>query len=314
MAGKLVSAVEWGDNQGVWSCNLLCFDEGFSQIKLETGSNLSFKVLKGRFCVGFTKLSAKTGERGSSDTWKELIPCPYGAEIKRGIRCRRCAISDVTRACLLCNGKMCSADPAIRRVCENGVACVYLASFGAGRIKAGVSQGSRIPKRWIEQGADVAKRVLVGNGREVRRFERRIQGELGALRQVRTDLKINVIVSDSDLEKSIRLLNKLEGEVHEKFPEAHHFHEEPQILSPYYPIHQLDRRPLELKIREGLEVSGQVLGAKGPILLLKAIDLPLAINLNRLTGRKIDVEDVSLTKAQAGLDRFLFRGVGYSGT
>jgi len=235
-----------------------------------------------------------------------LNPCPYGAAIKRGIRCRRCAKSDVTRACLLCDGGECSADPAIRRVCEDSVAYVYLASFGAGRIKAGVSQGSRIPKRWIEQGADIAKRVLVGNGREVRRFEKRIQGELGALRQVKADQKINVVRGDSDLEKSIRLLNTFEGKVHEKIPEANHFHEEPQILSSHYPMHQLDRRPLELRIREGLEVSGQVLGLKGPLLFIKMMDLPLAINLNRLVGRKINTEDVSITKAQAGLDRFLF--------
>ena len=306
MAGKLVSAVEWRENQGVWSCRLLRLDEGFRRIVLELDSHLSFKVLKGRFCIGFTKLSSKTDERGSSDSWKELNPCPHGAEIRRGIRCRRCAISDVTRACLLCDGWECSADPAIRRVCEDSVAYVYLASFGAGRIKAGVSQGSRIPKRWIEQGADAAKRVLVGNGREVRRFERRIQDELGALRRVKASQKINVMGSDSDLEKSIGLLNALEVEVHEKFSEADHFHEEPQILSPYYPMHQLGRRPLELRIREGLEVSGQVLGVKGPILLIKMMDLPLAINLNRLVGRKIDVEDVSITKAQAGLDRFLF--------
>ena len=306
MDGKLVSAVEWKENQGAWSCRLLCLDEGFRRIILELGSHLSFKILKGRFCIGFTKLSSKTYERGSSDSWKELNPCPYGAEIKRGIRCRRCAMSDVTQACLMCDGGECSADPAIRRVCEDSVAYVYLASFGAGRIKAGVSQGSRIPKRWIEQGADVAKRVLVGNGREVRRFERQIQDELGALRRVKASQKINVVRSDSDLEKSIRLLNTFEGEVHEKFPEAHRFHEEPRILSSYYPMHQLDRRPLKLRIREGLKVSGQVLGVKGPILLIKMMDLPLAINLNRLVGRKIDAEDVSITKAQTGLDKFLF--------
>lgn len=273
---------------------------------LEPGSHLSFKILKGRFCTGFNRISAETDERGSSDSWKELNPCPYGAEIERGIRCRRCAMMDVTRPCLLCDGERCLADPATRQVCESSVAYVYLASFGAGRIKAGVSQGSRLLKRWIEQGADVARRVLVGNGREVRRFEKRIQDELGALRQVKAEQKINVMRSDSDLEEAIRLLNKLEGKVHEEFPEAHHFHEEPQILSSYYPLQQLDRRPLELRIQEGLEVSGQVLGVKGPILLLKVTDLPLAINLNRLIGRKIDAEDVSHTKAQAGLDRFLY--------
>jgi len=306
MEGKLVSAVEWRQNQGLWSCSLLYFDDEFNRIPLEPGSHLSFKVLKKRFCIGFARLSSKTYEKFALDSWKELSPCPHGTEVKRGIRCRRCTLSDVTRVCYLCSGEECHAPPETRRVCEERVAYVYLASFGEERIKAGVSQGRRIQKRWIEQGADVARRVLVGNGREVRRFEKRIQDELGALRQVKAEQKINVMKSNLDLGKPVRLLNVLEGKVHEKFPEAHHFHEEPQILSPYYLLHNLDRRPLELKIREGLEVSGQVLGVKGPILLLKAMDLPLAIDLNRLIGRKIDTEDVSLTKVQAGLERYLF--------
>ena len=305
MGSKLVSAVEWRENQGIWSCSLLCRDEEFNRILLEPGSCLSFRILKGRFCIGFYGLSAEKREKDVPDSWKGLNPCPDGAEIRRGIRCRRCAMLDVTRACLLCNGEKCFADPVTRRVCEESVAYVYLASFGARRIKAGVSHESRIPKRWIEQGADIAKRVLVGNGREVRRFEKRIQDELGALRQVKAEQKINVMEGTSDLAISIQLLNTLEDKVHEKFPKNHHFHEDSWVLSPYYRIPQLDRRPLELKIREGLKVSGQVLGVKGPILLLKVRGLPFALNLNRLIGRKIVTGEVSLTKAQTGLEKFL---------
>lgn len=289
----------------MWSCCLLCFDGGFSRIMLEPGFHLSFKVSKGRYCVGYTTLSSRADEGGSRDYWKEFNPCPHGAEVKRGIRCRTCSTRDVTRACLMCDGRECHADPAIRRICEGSVAYVYLASFGEGMIKAGVSQGSRIPKRWIEQGADVAKRVLVGNGREVRRFESRTQNELDVLRRVKAEEKIDVLRSERDLEESIRLLNIYEGKVHEHFPEAQHFHEEPRITYPYYRLNQLDKRPLELKIRGGGEVSGRVLGVKGPILLLEAMGLPRAINLRRLVGRRIDTDGVSRVKAQSDLDRFL---------
>ena len=306
MRGKLVSAVEWGDDRGIWSCSLLYLDEEFKRIPLEPGSHLSFKVLEGRFCIGFTRLSGEANEEGSSDAWRELSPCPYGAEVERGTRCRRCAMSDVTRACLRCTGVDCLAHPALRRVCEGSVAYVYLASFGAGRIKAGVSRGSRIMKRWIEQGADVARRVLVGNGREVRRYERQIQDELGALRRVKAEQKMDIRRSDANLERSLRLLNAFEERVRGRFPEAHHFHEESRILLPQYRLPELDKRPLELRIRKGLEVSGEVLGVKGPILLIEMRDLPFTLNLNGLIGRRIETEEVSLTSAQTGLDRFLY--------
>ena len=207
----------------------------------------------------------------------------------------------------MCSGEKCSADPATKRACEDAVAYVYLASFGERRIKAGVSHESRVPRRWIEQGADVVKRVLVGSGREVRSFEKRIQDELGALRRVKTKEKVNFMGGSSDLASSFQLLEELESRVHKRFPMRHHFHEEPWILSPYYRLRQLDRRPLELKVGEGVEVSGQVLGVKGPVLLLKAGDVPFALDLNRLVGRKIETDEVVQMKTQAGLESFLFK-------
>jgi len=212
---------------------------------------------------------------------------------------------DVARTCLVCDGQECYAKPAIRHFCEDSVAYVYLASFGAGRIKAGVSQKGRILKRWIEQGADAAKRVLVGNGKEVRKFERQIQDELGVLRQVKAKDKIDVVRSKQELEESLRLLNIFEEELHKLFPEDQHFHEEPQIVYNCYRLEKIDSRPLELEIRGGREVSGRVLGVKGPILLLETMGLPRAIRLNRLVGKRIDTDGLSKVKAQSGLDRFI---------
>jgi len=116
---------------------------------------------------------------------------------------------------------------------------------------------------------------------------------------------MDLIRNNTDIVKSLSLLNTFEGKVHKTFPEAHHFHEKPRILLPYYRLPGLEKRPLELKIREGLEVSGQVLGVKGPILLINVRDQPFTINLNKLIGKKIETEKVSLTNTQTGLDRFL---------
>lgn len=158
MAGKLVSAVMWREEGDRWSCSLLHLENGCSRIVLEPGFNLSFSVLEGRFCVGYTELSSKVEDGNSLDSWMELRPCPTGAEIGRGIRCVDCLSSDIMRPCLRCDGTNCLAHPDLGRVCKGSTAYVYLATFG-GRIKAGVSQGRRVLKRWIEQGADAAEKA-----------------------------------------------------------------------------------------------------------------------------------------------------------
>jgi len=45
MGSRLVSAVEWWKKEGKWTCSLICYDKSFSQIWLEPGIKLSFKVL-----------------------------------------------------------------------------------------------------------------------------------------------------------------------------------------------------------------------------------------------------------------------------
>jgi len=305
MKWKLVSAIDWRRERGRWSCGLICLDEGFERVPLEQGSQVSFRVLRGRYCVGFTRLSTGTGDEGSPDAWKEFAPCPQGEEVHRGTQCGQCSRSDVSLPCLRCDGGECLADPALRRACEGNTAYVYLASFGAGRIKAGVSQGRRVVKRWIEQGADAARRVLVGNGREARRFEKRIQEELGILRLLKAEQKTDLTRSGPGIEESMGLLDSYEEEVHRLFPEENRFHEEPRLLLQHYGLPRLDRRPLELRVRGGLTVSGRVLGAKGPVLLIEGGGMPFTVSLSRLVGRRIETEGVAPTSTQAGLERFL---------
>ena len=305
MAGKLVSAVMWREEGDRWLCSLLHLENGCSRIVLEPGFNLSFRVLEGRFCVGYTELSSKVKDGDSLNSWKELRPCPTGAEIGRGIRCVDCLSSDIMRPCLRCDGTNCLAHPDLGRVCKESTAYVYLATFGGDRIKAGVSQGGRVLKRWIEQGADAACRVLVGNGREVREFEKRVQNELGALNHVRAGLKMNPVRRQTDVEAAIELLEDYKWRVYDLLPKENHFNEEPQLILPHYRLPEFDRRPLKLRVREGLQASGVVLGVKGPILFLEMGGLPYSLNLYKLLGRRIETEEVVPMKSQTGLDHFL---------
>ena len=302
MAGMLVSSVEWRHLEDRWACSLLCLDEGYRRISFDPGSEFAFRVLDGRYCVGYTGLSSKGG--GRLDAWREQRPCPNGVEVERGIHCRDCSPADVMRACLRCNGTVCSAPPEVRRACEASTAHVYLASFGDGRVKAGVSRGKRVLKRWVEQGADVALRVLVGNGMEVRRFESRIQRELGALNHVRSSLKVDPVRRQADVDAAVAFLEAFRGRVHDLFPEESHYNEEPQVILPLYGLPDFDKRPLQIRVKAGLEASGIVLGVKGPVLFMEMNGLPYSLQLNRLRGRRIETQGIIPSSSQAGLGLF----------
>ncbi len=304
MASKLVSAVDRREEEGGWSSSLICFDGEYSNLRLDQGSNLAFRVLERRFCVGYTGITV-TGKGDVTDSRRNRRPCPLDAEVKRGVRCGSCQLSHAMTPCLRCDGTDCRALPEMRRACLNSTAYVYLASFGGGRVKAGVSRGRRVMRRWIEQGADVAMRVLVGDGREVRRFERRIQEELGALNHVRSVQKMNPVRKNTDIEEAVERLDKFRRGVHDTFPEESHFLEEPQVILPLYGLPEFNKRPVGLRVKEGLQVSGTVLGVKGPILFLDMGGLPRSLSLNRLLGRRIDTDGVEKVRTQSGLERFM---------
>jgi len=160
-------------------------------------------------------------------------------------------------------------------------------------------------RRWIEQGADVAMRVLVGDGREVRRFERRIQEEMGVLNHVRSIQKMDPVRRSTEIGEAVERLDKFRRGVHDTFPEESHFLEEPQVLLSLYGLPEFDGRPVGLRVKEGLQVSGTVLGVKGPILFLEMGGLPRSLSLNRLLGRRIETDGVEKVRTQSGLERFM---------
>ena len=88
------------------------------------------------------------------------------------------------------------------------------------------------------------------------------------------------------------------------FPEESYYTEEPQVILPFYGLPDFDKRPLQLRVRAGLEASGVVLGVKGPVLFMEMNGLPYSLRLNRLLGRRIETQGITPTSSQAGLDRF----------
>lgn len=305
MTDRLVSAVQWWKKKGKWTCSLICYDDVFSQIWLESGINLSFELQTGRYCVGYTTLSSRTSKtQAALEPWKAIEPCPSKAELKRGYNCSSCYQADLVQPCLICDGTKCLAEPSLQRSCQKATAYVYVASFGLNRVKVGVAHKTRIPQRWIEQGANLAKRIMVGNGMEVRRLEKAVHNALKVLSGLKTIEKVDTLWKKRNVKAEALALAKIEEKIQRRFSSFPFYHEPLHNLSSIYNLPMLDRKPLELKVKENLKISGKILGAKGSLLLLSIGNLPHFLNLKQLVGRKIEQKEADVMNMQTALDRF----------
>jgi hypothetical protein len=190
-----------------------------------------------------------------------------------------------------------------QRSCQAATAYVYIASFSPSQVKVGVAHQSRIPQRWIEQGANLAKRIMIGNGMEVRQFETTIQTSLNVLSRLRTRMKIDTLWKTQTHHETIALA-KVEATILERFHEYPAYRESLHDLSPIYDLPDLERRPIELRVKNDQQITGEILGVKGSLLLLSVNDLPHFLDLKHLLGRKITVTDANEVISQRILDEF----------
>ncbi|MCX6649252.1 MAG: DUF2797 domain-containing protein [Candidatus Bathyarchaeota archaeon] len=301
MSARLVYATRWEHADGVWRVKLL-LDGDPGEVTLDRGKIISFRLGKGRFCVGHSRV---TRDYSTMDSWKERVPCPTNSLADSGNQCRSCSAGDASGPCARCIGETCSAHPSVREACEQSEAFVYLAVFGD-RVKAGVSQGRRVEKRWVEQGADAARRVITGNGCEARIYEKRIQDQLGALKSVKAEEKM-AFTDPRELEWGLRKLEEHVEALHRLFPEAKHVDEATAVISSIYGLPQTRIRPIEVKMRDNVAITGKILGAKGPILYLENTGIIYSVNLHALTGRKINEDLSGSSPSQSGLNAYLKR-------
>jgi hypothetical protein len=62
-----------------------------------------------------------------------------------------------------------------------------------------------------------------------------------------------------------------------------------------------------MKLKDNIEISGMILGVKGPILFLERTGATYSLNLNSLVGRKISKNQTSSSLSQSGLGVFMKR-------
>ena len=304
MKGKLVSSVEWWQRDEKWTCSLICYDDLLSQVWLEPGIDLSFEIQPGRYCVGYMTVSSGESRRHIAlEPWKDIRPCPSESKVRKGHKCPSCYQADLVHPCLICDGTGCSAGPSMRKSCQEATAYVYLASFGSNRLKVGVAHKTRIPQRWIEQGANLAQKIIVGNGMEARRFENTLHRALSVLPGLKTNRKVDTLWKREGVGE-VNALGEAEEEIMRRFSDFPYCHDTVHDLSEIYDLPLLNRRPIEMKVKRDLQISGEVLGAKGSLLLLSIGDLPYYLNLKHLMGRKIVFRKADSMTLQTALDKF----------
>ena len=299
MCPSLVSAIDWREYDGLLTCNLLLHDHGYTHLPLSAGSELSFKVEPGRRCVGYHKLDENGG--------RKLTPCPTSSLSHGYSQCPSCQARDTATPCLRCRGETCTALGSVRDACTSSKSFVYLAAFGTS-LKVGVTREDRFITRWVEQGADAAMRILTGNGSEVRRFEHKISTQFGVPESIRGDAKVSALGGIGKNKQALALLEATRLKVHATANEDQRITENPLILAHYYNIPSIKLRPIRLKVEDNITVAGEIVGVKGPTLLLRSGSVYYVLGLSTLLGRVVDFTPGGVM-SQSGLEPFLSRSI-----
>lgn len=132
--------VQWSNSSKGWQAELLLAGpQGFERRGLEPGREVSFEIVNERRCTGY---APSPGERA---------PCPEFKHISSGSQCAECRGKDIY-------SNYVRGDT---QTDLDGDFSVYLAQLGK-QVKVGVTRSEKIPKRWIEQGADYGVEILSG--------------------------------------------------------------------------------------------------------------------------------------------------------
>jgi len=194
----------------------------------------------------------------------------------------------------------------VRDACRSSQAYVYLAAFG-GKLKVGVTREGRYMTRWVEQGADAALRVLTGDGSDVRRLEHLIHTQLGIPESVRSVAKASALGREDKTKQALILLDETRRRIHPLAQQNQRFNEDPWILASHYNIPAIKQKPILLRVDDGVAVAGEVVGVKGPTLLLRSGEVFFVLGLPALLGRSIEALPDG-ARSQVGLDQFIKRG------
>lgn len=232
----------------------------------EEGSEPGKLELSGEQDINFSERLACIGYR----TPDGFCACPNSAIHTR--QCPTCSALDIARA--YTKGDF-SGYPSLYDEAKNEEYCLYLAGFGEKIIKCGVTRKERFELRMREQGADLGCIVASFTGPdEVYHAEASLQSRFMLSNAVRISQKMRMLEFDRQAARenfagTVDLVRN-SGAVPDFSPNIIDFSE-------FYPRAK--------KAKEAHTIIGEILGAKGEILLFKSgLGSHFAVNMRKQVG------------------------------
>ncbi len=253
-------------------------------VPLAPGMHVSWRISGPRLCVGY---------RGVDGT---MHPCPEGRRaLLSSPQCGPCMASDISSPCAKCDGSRCSAQPARRASCIQREHVLYVAVFGHGLVKVGVSSSRRVRTRWAEQGADYAAVLATyDSGMAARRVEARLGRSPGLSTRVTTKYKashLHPLPPDRAMQTvaALRPLLRAHGLTLPDLLEDMSQHYGLRQLGPHVSCELLrvDRD------HRSIDVVGEVVGVKGPILVIRRGALLYGLSVPSVAGLHL-IEDTRI--------------------
>ncbi len=270
---------------------------------LNRGTKITWTLLGPRRCIGYR------------DSQGRRQRCPERSLVRSGQkRCGPCSAMDFYDECVFCDGSICRASPERRDQCRDADYSVYGTVFGDGTLKVGVSVRGRLMIRWLEQGADVgAVLAEVRDGKRARALERLLSQHAYVTKSVRFGRKVDALTHSISLAEAKKMVQFVcdSNAFSEAFGKSGLQLQEPRLqsLDSYYGLPHVDTVPnvwpAQRRGLHGQQVLGEILGMKGPLLLVETGRIITAINLKRLVGYTIDEEsEVNYVSQSSLLEHF----------
>lgn len=212
------------------------------------------------------------------------VKCPGNRAIDRDWNCNECKLNDDFFMCMRCDGSECINTPR-RGDCKEEMYFVYLAAFDS-ILKVGISRERRLIERLIEQGADFgAKIAVVKDGKDVRVVEQEINKYLNIVDRVSGAEKQKKIFGSPNaaVTNISRAIVKLQNNGIKKYmvpPEIYDLRE-------YYHLKNVPYQPRIQWVKDSTKIEGQIVAAKGGILILNSENGFFSVNTHDLIGREI---------------------------
>lgn len=212
--------------------------------------------------------------------------CKNKRLVDREKMCRECAIDDDYFLCMKCTGEECINEPQ-RPACSANKYYIYLAAFST-MLKVGISYEARLLERLIEQGADMGAKIgVVQDGKLARLVEQQIGKELDICDRVSGAEKQKMLFGNPNV-AAVNILdafNKLKTNGVSQYlipPEIYN-------LQGIYRLSSVMLMPQAFFIKEGSLLEGDIIAAKGNILVLKNQSGLFSVNAHSLIGCDVEL-------------------------